>query len=104
MVEGKKDWVYLDFLDIVETMLSDEEKALVERTEGWIYKDRLLSNEDKAMIEAMLKEEVKAMAEREKDQVHIDRLDRFVEVKLIVEKGLNHRVNLELSHLPWIIY
>ena len=86
-------------MDIVETMLSDEEKALVERTEGWIYKDRLLSNEDKAMIEAMLREEEKAMAEREKDQFHIDRLDRFVEVKLIVEKGLNHRVNLDSGKL-----
>ena len=43
-----------DWLDRVETMLSDEEKTLVERSKDWVYIDRLLSNEDKAMIEALL--------------------------------------------------
>ena len=42
MVEGKKDRVYLDWLDRVETMLSNEEKVLVEYQK---IVDRLLSNE-----------------------------------------------------------
>jgi len=56
-LKRKKDQVYLNWLDIVETMLSDEEKVLVERTEDVVYIDRLLSNEDKARIEVSLSNE-----------------------------------------------
>ena len=56
-IEGKQDQVYLDWLDRVETMLSDEEKALVERTVDRVYVDMLLSNEDKARIEVSLSNE-----------------------------------------------
>ena len=49
-LKRKKDQVYLNWLDRVETMLSDEEKVLVERTEDVVYIDMLLSNEDKARI------------------------------------------------------
>ena len=56
-IEGKQDQVYLDWLDRVETMLSDEEKALVERTDNRVYIDMLLSNEDKARIEVSLSNE-----------------------------------------------
>jgi len=38
-------------------MLSDEEKALVEVEKDRVYIDRLLSNDDKAMIEAILIDE-----------------------------------------------
>ena len=33
----EKNQVYLDCLDRVKTMLSNEEKALVERTKDWVY-------------------------------------------------------------------
>ena len=56
-IEGKQDQLYLDWLDRVETMLSDEEKALVERTVDRVYVDMLLSNEDKARIEVSLSNE-----------------------------------------------
>ena len=56
-IEGKQDQLHLDWLDRVETMLSDEEKALVERTEDRVYIDMLLSNEDKARIEVSLSNE-----------------------------------------------
>ena len=38
-------------------MLCDEEKALNEKTENWVYLHRLASNEDKARIEALMKDE-----------------------------------------------
>ena len=41
----------------MEYMLSDEEKALVEVEKDRVYIDRLLSNDDKAMIEAILIDE-----------------------------------------------
>ena len=41
----------------MEDMLSDEEKALVEVEKDRVYIDRLLSNDDKAMIEAILIDE-----------------------------------------------
>jgi len=40
----------VDWLDRVENMLSDEEKALVKKTEDQVYIDRLLSNEDKESL------------------------------------------------------
>ena len=40
----------VDQLDRVENMLSDEEKALVKKTEDQVYIDRLLSNEDKESL------------------------------------------------------
>ena len=56
-VQEKKDCFYLNWLDRVETMLGDEEKALVEKTEDQVYIDRLVSNEDKTRIEALIKYE-----------------------------------------------
>ena len=47
VVEGKKDKVYLDWLDRVEHMFSEEEKALVYSANDRVYIDRLLSKEER---------------------------------------------------------
>ena len=54
-IEGLKDQAYLDWLDQLQTMMSNEEKVLVERTEDRVYIDRFLSDEDEVKIEASLK-------------------------------------------------
>ena len=56
-IKGKKDHANLNWLDSIGNMLSDEEKALVEKTDDWVYIDRLVSNKDKARIETLMKDE-----------------------------------------------
>lgn len=46
-------------------MPGDEEKALVEGEKDWVYVDRLLRNKDKVMIESMLSDEEEAIVEGE---------------------------------------
>ena len=53
-IEGQKDRVYLDWFHRVKPMLSNKNKALVERAEDRVYIDKLLNNEDKAEIETSL--------------------------------------------------
>ena len=65
-------------------MLSDEEKALVERREDQVYIDRLLSNEDKERIEASLS---------------IDKFLALQEVRQSGSKGLKQEVNFSTINI-----
>ena len=65
-------------------MLSDEEKALVERREDQVYIDRLLSNEDKERIEASLS---------------IDKFLALQEVRQSGSKGLKQEVNFSMINI-----
>ena len=65
-------------------MLSSKEKGLVERTEDWVYIDRLLSNEDKARIETLLSNE---------------EFLALLEVKYSTSKGLNQAVNFSAGSI-----
>ena len=65
-------------MDRVETMLSDEEKALVEKTDGRVYIESLMNDEDKDKVEALLS---------------IDEFLTLLEVKQNLSKGLHHEVN-----------
>ena len=80
MVE-EEDQVYLDWL--IEAMLRDEEKAMVEEEEDQAYLDWL--------IETMLRDEEKAMVEGEEYKVFA--------MKPIVIIELNYAVNLDMEQL-----
>ena len=54
-IEGPS--IYLDWFHRVQPMLSNKNKALVERAEDRVYIDKLLNNEDKAKIETSLSNE-----------------------------------------------
>ena len=49
-VETQRELSYLDWLDRVETLISDEEKALGDSTEDLVYLDRLVSTEKKLRL------------------------------------------------------
>ena len=73
LVEGEEDWVYLDWLDQKKAMLSDEDRVYIRQLIDVdpVYINRMVS---KAMIEAMLRDKEKAMVEGEKDRVYIEKL------------------------------
>jgi len=56
-VQTQRETRYLEWLDRVETLMSNEEKDLVYSTEDLVYIDRLVSNEDKDRIEALMSDE-----------------------------------------------
>ena len=56
-VQTQRETRYLEWLDRVETLMSNEEKDLVYSTEDLVYIDRLVSNKDKDRIEALMSDE-----------------------------------------------
>ena len=84
MIKGKKDHANLDWLDSIETMLSDEEKALVEKTDDWVYIDSLVSNKDKARIVILMKNE-EFLISMEAEQGASNRLNHTVSPRTGIE-------------------